>query len=56
MSNENTVRNNIVAAIAAFAVSSACILGTVGPVNASQGSDHVQLAQVEGGTSNVWLG
>ncbi len=56
MSNDNSIRNNILAAIAAFAVSTACIIGTVGPVAASQGDEYVQLAQIEAAPDTVRLG
>ena len=56
MTNENTIRNNVVAALAAFAVSAACIVGTVGPVNASHGDEYVQLAQTNATPDTVRLG
>jgi hypothetical protein len=42
MTNVKTIRQNIVAAMAAFAVSSACILGTVGPVQANSPAPIVE--------------
>ncbi len=43
MTNMTSIRQNITAAIAAFAVSAACVLGTVGPVQAGGDSQPVQL-------------
>lgn len=45
MSNENELRRNAIAAVAALAVSTTVILGTVGPVNAGPSTEQVQLAE-----------
>lgn len=43
MTNKFNIRQNFVAAVAALAVSSTVIFGTVGPVEAGTTSAHVQL-------------
>ena len=44
MSNGNNLRQQAAAAVAALAISTTVILGTVGPVNAGPSSQQVQLA------------
>lgn len=47
MSNGNDLRQHAAAAVAALAVSTTVILGTVGPVNAGPGTEQVQLAAAD---------
>lgn len=43
MTNMKDIRQNIIAGMAALAVSGMCVLGTVGPVQASDPAQPVQL-------------
>lgn len=43
MTNMNDIRKNILSAMAAFAVTGACVLGTVGPVQTGDIDQPVQL-------------
>lgn len=49
MTNMNDIRKNIISAMAAFAVTGACVLGTVGPVQAGDINQPVQLQADEEG-------
>ncbi len=55
MTNVNDIRRNIVAAMAALAVSSTVILGTVGPIDGSATDETVQL-QAGSNDSSVLVG
>jgi hypothetical protein len=53
MSNNYDIRQNIVAAFAALAVSTVCVVGTVGPVQADAGYEQVQLQRSPGNTQPI---
>lgn len=55
MTNINAIHQNVFAAVAAIAVSSICILGTVGPVEGSDTAQPVQL-QTQQATTTVLTG
>ncbi|NNC72951.1 MAG: hypothetical protein HKN78_08765 [Sphingomonadaceae bacterium] len=48
MTNDFNIRKNLVAAVAAFAISSTVILGTIGPVEAGTTSAQLHLLAEQG--------
>jgi hypothetical protein len=53
MKNGIGISQNVIAALAAAAVSSMCVLGTIGPVQASYPTEQVQLAETTTHTGTI---
>lgn len=51
MTNDKNIRQNIAAAVAAFAISSTVVLGTIGPVEAGTTHAQVHMLAEQGGNA-----